>query len=41
VELSRRMLAETLEQALAAAGELPGGGGLLPNLARYVGERRS
>jgi geranylgeranyl pyrophosphate synthase len=41
VEHSRRMLAETLEQALAAAGELPGGGGLLPGLARYVGERRS
>jgi geranylgeranyl diphosphate synthase type II len=41
VERSRRMLAETLEKALAAAGELPGGGGLLPGLARYVGERRS
>jgi hypothetical protein len=35
------MLAETLDASLTAAAELPGGGGLLPDLARYVGERRS
>jgi geranylgeranyl diphosphate synthase, type II len=38
---SRAMLARTLEEAIAAAATLPGGGGRLPDLARYVGERVS
>ncbi len=41
VERSRTMLARTLRDAIAAAESLPGGGGRLPDLARYVGERPS
>jgi geranylgeranyl diphosphate synthase, type II len=41
VERSRAMLAETLEQAMEATRALPGGGGHLPDLARFVGERKS
>jgi len=41
VEASRALLARTLEEAIAAAAALPGGGGHLPDLARYVGERAS
>jgi geranylgeranyl diphosphate synthase type II len=38
---ARAMLAEKVEEAVAAAGRLPRGGGALPGLARYVGERQS
>jgi geranylgeranyl diphosphate synthase type II len=41
VEHSRRMLAASLDEALAEASGLPRGGGALPDLARYVGERKS
>jgi geranylgeranyl diphosphate synthase type II len=41
VEASRAMLSRTLEEAIAAALALPGEGGRLPDLARYVGERAS
>ncbi|MGH9369525.1 MAG: polyprenyl synthetase family protein [Thermoanaerobaculia bacterium] len=41
VERSRRMLASTIEEAVAEAAGLPRGGGALPDLARYVGERKS
>jgi geranylgeranyl pyrophosphate synthase len=41
VERSRTWLAEKVDEAIAAAGALPGGGGRLAELARFVGERRS
>jgi len=41
VERSRALLREKVEEAVAAAGLLPNGGGRLPDLARFVGERRS
>jgi geranylgeranyl diphosphate synthase type II len=41
VERSRAMLVETIEQAIEAARALPGGGGRLPDLARFVGARAS
>ena len=41
VERSHRVLAATIEEAVATAGELPGGGGRLPELARFIGERTS
>ncbi len=39
VERSRHLLAENVEEAVAAASGLPGGGGVLPGLARFVGSR--
>ncbi len=36
---SKRMLAQTHDEALALAGELPGGGGLFPSLVRYLATR--
>jgi geranylgeranyl pyrophosphate synthase len=39
VERSRQLLAENVEEAVAAASALPGGGGVLPELARFVGSR--
>jgi geranylgeranyl diphosphate synthase type II len=41
VERSRAVLAATLEEAATAARALPGGGGRLPDLARFVGDRKS
>ena len=41
MEKSRSMLARTIEEAFEAAFALPGGGGALPGLARFVGERAS
>jgi geranylgeranyl diphosphate synthase, type II len=41
VERSRALLAENVEEAIAAASQLPGGGGVLPELARFVGTRKS
>ena len=41
VERSRALLAENVEEAVAAAQALPGGGGVLPELARFVGSRRN
>jgi len=41
VERSHRVLAETIEEAVAAARDLPSGGGRLPDLARFIGERKS
>jgi geranylgeranyl diphosphate synthase type II len=41
VERSRALLAENVEEAIAAASQLPGGGGVLPELARFVGARKS
>jgi geranylgeranyl pyrophosphate synthase len=41
VERSRAWLAEKIDEAIAAAGTLPGGGSRLAELARFVGERRS
>ncbi len=41
VERSRRMLAASIEEAIAEASSLPRGGGLLADLARYVGERKN
>ncbi|MEP6993315.1 MAG: polyprenyl synthetase family protein [Acidobacteriota bacterium] len=39
VERSRALLAENVEEAVAIASALPGGGGVLPELARFVGSR--
>ena len=39
VERSRQLLDENVEEAVAAASGLPGGGGVLPELARFVGSR--
>jgi len=41
VERSRQVLESTLEEAVVAARALPGGGGRLPDLARFVGSRKS
>ncbi|MGE5277803.1 MAG: polyprenyl synthetase family protein [Acidobacteriota bacterium] len=41
VERSRQALASTVEEAVALAQSLPGGGGRLPDLARFVGRRKS
>ena len=41
VERSRAMLRERVEEAVAAAAALPKTGGLLPDLARFVGDRKS
>ena len=41
VERSHRVLAETIEEAVETAKGLPGGGGRLPDLARFIGERKS
>jgi geranylgeranyl diphosphate synthase type II len=41
VERSRSMLREKVEEAVAAARALPNAGGRLPDLARFVGERKS
>jgi geranylgeranyl diphosphate synthase type II len=41
VERSRQALGSTVEEAVALAQSLPGGGGRLPDLARFVGQRRS
>ncbi|MFY9552597.1 MAG: polyprenyl synthetase family protein [Thermoanaerobaculia bacterium] len=41
VERSRQLLAENVEEAVAAASALPGAGGVLPELARFVGARKS
>jgi geranylgeranyl diphosphate synthase, type II len=40
-ERSRAWLAEKIDEAIAASVALPGGGGWLAELARFVGERRS
>jgi len=41
VERSRALLAENVAAAVEIASQLPGAGGLLPDLARFVGERKS
>ena len=41
IERSRALLAENVDEAVAAASSLPGGGGVLPDLARFVGSRKS
>lgn len=41
IERSREILAEKVEEAAVAALGLPGGGGWLPELARFVRDRRS
>jgi geranylgeranyl diphosphate synthase, type II len=41
VERSRQLLAQNVDQAVEAASTLPGGGGVLPELARFVGARKS
>jgi geranylgeranyl diphosphate synthase type II len=41
VERSRAMLRQKVEEAVAAAAALPNAGGRLPDLARFVGERKS
>jgi geranylgeranyl diphosphate synthase, type II len=41
VERSHQVLTSTIEEAVAAAEALPSGGGRLPDLARYIGERKS
>ncbi len=41
VERSRQLLAENVEAAVEAASGLPGQGGVLPDLARFVGSRKS
>ena len=41
VERSRQLLSENVAEAVAAASSLPGGGGVLPELARFVGSRKS
>ena len=41
VERSHQVLTATIEEAVAAAEALPSGGGRLPELARYIGERKS
>ena len=41
VERSHRVLSETIEEAVEAAKALPGSGGRLPDLARFIGERKS
>jgi geranylgeranyl pyrophosphate synthase len=41
IDRSREILAEKVEEAMTQARELPGGGGRLVELARFVAERRS
>ena len=41
VAKSRALLAENVADAVATASSLPGGGGVLPDLARFVGSRKS
>jgi geranylgeranyl diphosphate synthase type II len=41
VEKSRQLLLENVEAAVEAASALPGSGGVLPELARFVGSRTS
>ena len=41
VEKSRQLLAENVSEAVEAVSSLPGGGGVLPDLARFVGNRTS
>jgi geranylgeranyl diphosphate synthase type II len=41
VERSHRVLQTTIEEAVEAAQGLSGGGGRLPDLARFIGERKS
>ena len=41
LERSRQLLAKNVDEAVAAASALPGGGGVLPDLARFVGARKS
>ncbi len=41
VDRSRQLLADNVERAIAAASALPGDGGVLPELARFVGARKS
>jgi len=41
IDRSHRVLESTIEEAVSLAQELPGGGGRLPDLARYIGERKS
>jgi len=41
VERSRALLAENVDAAVEIASRLPRGGGYLPELARFVGSRRS
>jgi geranylgeranyl diphosphate synthase type II len=41
VERSHRVLSETIEEAVLTAKGLPGSGGRLPDLARFIGERKS
>ena len=41
VERSRQVLASTIEEAVSQAQALPEGGGRLPDLARFVGRRKS
>jgi geranylgeranyl diphosphate synthase type II len=41
VERSRALLAENIAEAVAAASSLRGGGGVLSELARFVGSRKS
>ncbi len=41
VEKSRQLLADNVASAVETASRLPGGGGVLPDLARFVGNRTS
>jgi geranylgeranyl diphosphate synthase type II len=41
IDRSRAWLSEKVEEAVDAARTLPGGGGRLPDLARFVGDRRA
>ena len=41
IDRSRAWLSEKVEEAVDAAHSLPGGGGRLPDLARFVGDRRA
>jgi geranylgeranyl diphosphate synthase type II len=41
LEGSRALLQQTVARAMEAAGQLPNGGGRLPELARFVAERQS
>ena len=41
VDRSRTLLAENIAEAVAAAEALPRGGGVLPDLARFIGARKS
>jgi geranylgeranyl pyrophosphate synthase len=41
VDRSHRVLQTTIEEAVDLARGLPGGGGHLPDLARFIGERKS